>query len=177
MSIWISQSTPILVYYELALSQIYSVPKYSDITAFFHRTVMPFIAFFLQNRKGKRALCRSCYTVTVVLGRCPIVTFPISEKIAEKSWPTSPVLSENCDVSSIHKTFNTVFLTWSLSASNLVLCPLSMLSLTQVLCVLYTPLRQNGACGPGKEGRILQIPQAEKAPLPASAPQGLSRRR
>lgn len=182
MSTWISQSTPILVCFELAFSQIYPFPKYSDITAFIHRTVMTFIAFFLQNRKGTWPLCRSCWTVAIALGHCPMETFPLSGKIGEESWPTSPVLSENYDVSSIHihKTFNTVFLMWSLSASYLVLCPVSMLPPTTrltVLCMLHTPSRQNGTRRPGKEVRILQIPQAEKAPPPASVLQGLSRRR
>lgn len=52
-------------------------------------------------------------------------TFPISGKIAEESWHTSPVLSESCDVSSIHihTTFSTILLMGALSASTLSFVP------------------------------------------------------
>ena len=90
-----------------------------------------------------------------------------------ESWPTSPFLSENNDVSSvhIHKTFNTVFLTWSLSASYLLLCPSFVFPLQQDLqsSLCFTLLwRQNDTRRPRKEVQILQAQQAEKAPLPAS---------
>lgn len=167
MSTWISQSTPILVCFELAFSQIYPFPKYSDITAFIHRTVMTFIAFFLQNRKGTWPLCRSCWTVAVALGHCPMETFPISGKKEEESWPTSPVLSENYDVSSIHihKTFNTVFLMQSLSASYLVLCPLSMLPpTTRLLSSVCSTLLQGKMvlAGPGRRWGYCRYPRQRR---------------
>lgn len=86
-----------------------------------------------------------------------------------ETWPNSLFLSENYDASSvhIHKTFNTAFLTWSLSISYLLLRPLSVFALHENYSPLYALHsleskiilagrgRRCGYCRPSKQRRRL----------------------
>lgn len=172
MSVWTSQLTPILVYFD----QAYSVPKYSDITAFFHDCNAIYCIFLAKEKRGVNFMqgLLNCHSNSGTLPNGNTSYQLKDTQDTMDSWPTSPFLSENYNVSSIHihnAGFNTVFLTWSLSASDLLLCPLSVLpppnKIYSPLCALYSfegkmilavPGRRCGYCRHSKQRRHLFQP-------------------